>query len=928
MIGTQIRGIKHLYKKAKEATTGLQILTILDGKYIQEYVVFPSKMDHNVLVFSNSKGYHSDKALIDNILDTHKKSAEELLKKDYSLYNSLDRITRATFCGYVGSYIIALPQSFNDDYNRFIKENHKATSQVFEKFIESSHPICKLAYCISNGNANFFAWAVKSIVKSHVSAHVIIHLLDFQTEYSNLVKETSKQNLIALSKPCDFTTTIVESFNLVAKTVAKQTLNWFNPLQKKMLREKLSNQNVVECLNKFSKLSKTKRLNFIRKVSTITDIDEIVNMMSYLCSSTHFEWNKDSFLTFLKHADGLSYEMVLDKDNVVVLRIHDFETIKRLAKTTNWCISKNKSYWDNYLECKKNGNDECSDSEYDEEDFNIEDEYDANFYRIFDNDVKTQNSLVKPMQFMVFDFDAEEDSVESIVGITIKNGVITSAHNFVNDNMMGVPCIDGDEIFNFDNFERIWQTEDKKEYISKINNFLKQKGINVSAFSKQTYSRCDWNRESVLDFISTIMHDDDFNILYDNDNRMLIHTKNRNMLAVFPNISQVFDNFDLDCYDAYVFFFDFTKSVNDTEKMLCWTIHTTRLGIEEPSNSCFDETFTSLYGENYRLNTLIEALSLPFDIISRPNTENYKLKVYLRERNATKIFEVLRYMKENGVEISQDNIYGLKDFLVVMVSSRRINVVQYFYENFKIHEILDEQVMFYFIKEILEFAYTRVVFNNYVYPLMSFDTIAGLQQGIKEFAINHKRRNRRNNRGAFSTAVKTVDFWANLNIAKMFIQQISESKKFDVYTKLLLFFAKEISHRGLTTQESKEMSQAIMNYVLSVVEDKTVKSDPIQLSLFLSVANEEPFQTIANDLLEKMMSQDNLRPKDISKVVDCINGAMARMGTSSILMPQLVNVCETAVSKGIINKETMESIINRVQNDAVFSRKSQNYNPF
>ena len=78
------------------------------------------------------------------------------------------------------------------------------------------------------------------------------------------------------------------------------------------------------------------------------DVNEILNQLSFVVSN-HFNWDKKSILDYLNNVEDLDYEIVVEKDNLLLLNVKDYETIKRVGKTTNWCISKNKSYWRNYM---------------------------------------------------------------------------------------------------------------------------------------------------------------------------------------------------------------------------------------------------------------------------------------------------------------------------------------------------------------------------------------------------------------------------------------------------------------------------------------------------------------------------------------------------------------------------------------------------
>lgn len=84
-------------------------------------------------------------------------------------------------------------------------------------------------------------------------------------------------------------------------------------------------------------------------------------------------------------------KILIEEDNFVVLKIDNFEDSKLLG-TSNWCISRNSSYFDNYV---------------------------------------TNNH-----QYFVYDFSKKDTDVMSLIGITLySNGSINAAHDKVDDNI-------------------------------------------------------------------------------------------------------------------------------------------------------------------------------------------------------------------------------------------------------------------------------------------------------------------------------------------------------------------------------------------------------------------------------------------------------------------------------------------------------------
>lgn len=102
-----------------------------------------------------------------------------------------------------------------------------------------------------------------------------------------------------------------------------------------------------DTLAKFGKLSSTKKNNFIRKMSTVEDGDEIMKQMAYVVN-VHFEWNKDSLIDYITHTENLHAEIVSINGDIVLVKVNDYDAVKYLGKSTNWCISKNKTYWNQY----------------------------------------------------------------------------------------------------------------------------------------------------------------------------------------------------------------------------------------------------------------------------------------------------------------------------------------------------------------------------------------------------------------------------------------------------------------------------------------------------------------------------------------------------------------------------------------------------
>ena len=249
------------------------------------------------------------------------------------------------------------------------------------------------------------------------------------------------------------------------------------------------------------------------------DYDEIKRLL-YHTTSSHFSWSKESFMDYLSNVEDLNYEKIYDKDSIVILLVNDYETIKKLAKTTNWCISKNKSYFDNYV--YKNG---------------------------------------KSKQYMMFDFSKEEDSKYSIVGFTTsKNNGITHAHDFSNDNMM----IDSSEN-NYSDDSYIKHIVD----MSSIFTLLRKNNIDINTFLEGNKSSYEWTKESFMEKTFHGIPSNEVYVLMDKDDKMVVRTQNPEIMLT---LGQQYEANIGGCYFGYdhIFFCDFSKKAYDPSKFLMY----------------------------------------------------------------------------------------------------------------------------------------------------------------------------------------------------------------------------------------------------------------------------------------------------------------------------------------------------------------------
>lgn len=573
MIGTKIRGFRHLIKMAKTLNeVGLffkhDYFNI--GHGVALYVSsedcknpYMSSNSDYVMLFndltSNVKfnpSYHVGTKISDKI---------QILSASYP-YLWVLPVDKKNFGddAHMFTHKICVPEDFEAKYKEFCESNKKQMPNA-TKYVEINSAILKYLFAISNGSKNFFFWAVNAMYKQGVSIYLIERLLAWNDKYNQLSSKLKKGTITGYTGSHDFFALAREMSKLRRDKRANDVINMFNTTQKKLLKGVSLNDRDYETLSKFAKLSGKKKVNFIRKMSTVEDAGEILKQMSFL-ADVHFEWKKESLLDFIKNADNFNCEIVIDRDNIVLLKVNDYETVKRLAKTTNWCISKDKKYWNEYVE---------------------------------------NNSMAT--QYVLLDFSRKEDDNLSIVGFTsVHDRGITNAHDFQNKNLM-----EG---------RRTNTVSEIKSFVSKfidcrnIFGVLDKYGIKLSDVVSYEPNQYKWDRENMFKYLNQCISEDDYYIIADYGDKVALIAEDDNV-RYFLGDTYIEERGRRGIFgNQHIIFADFTKKHNDPEKLVFGVI---THNFEEHESYCarlFNDRFEAI---NQSFDSKLEEFGLPYDIICR-----------------------------------------------------------------------------------------------------------------------------------------------------------------------------------------------------------------------------------------------------------------------------------------------------------------------
>ena len=403
---------------------------------------------------------------------------------------------------------------------------------------------------------NLYAWALKNHYKSSMSFGELTNILNWSNNYQQMVKNLPKGTITANNNQRDIISMYDEMIKLRREKRAKDVINTFNTAQKKLLKNIDLDDKIIFILNRFSTLSEVKKRNFIRKMSTIDDVNEIIKQMSFAIN-LHFEWNYNSLMEYLKNSEVLKYEIVYDNNNIVIVKCFDYDTVKHLGKTTNWCISKNKSYWNNYL----------------------------------------SDSVNK--QYIMFNFNETEDSEHSIIGFTSSHdSYISHAHSFTNENLInGVGMFMGTlKCFSSPN---------------NIVNIFDNLNINYFNFFDKKEIQYSWNKESFISYIESKSFD--YDILLDEGNKFVISLNGEYVAKI---VNEKIYNSSMGRYRKlkHIVFADFSRNENDCDRIRFSVINRRSYTFEEYPMSTYN-----IYcrPSSVSFDSILKEFNLPYDIICR-----------------------------------------------------------------------------------------------------------------------------------------------------------------------------------------------------------------------------------------------------------------------------------------------------------------------
>lgn len=625
MIGTYIRGFRH-FKRSVENLTKKEFLFIHGNRVYDGIAV---KVDNKLFLFQNAYGER-----IGSYSEYDMNRNFQKLRNEISCKYSRELVIREKLIFELAWTIILLPDDFDSGYENFVNGNKKLLSPIFAKCCSKDDAIAHYFYTLCHDAPNLFAWAMNNTFKYGESLATLTSLIKWFKRYGSNSGKLSKGSITSYNNE-QIALLENEAYKLRSEKRAKDVINTFNTTQKKLMKGVTLTPKHIITLSRFSNLSNAKKTNFIQKMSTIEDVDEIFTQMAYI-SNVHFEWNKDAFMNYIKNTtdEVVNCDIVFDKNNVVVVKAKTYDTIKNLAKNTNWCISKNKRYWNEYVEHRS-----------------------------------------RASQYVIFNFNKKEDDELSIVGFTVDSGKgITNAHSFTNNNLMGEStdyCVD------------TWLRT-----ANNINDIINILGIPRESFMTQRKSRFPWNKEGFFHFLEHCI-EKNYEVISDNDNKVVLTTSSKNIRFFFGKEYENVYEYGVNEKSKHFLFIDFNKREDDVSRVIFAIIGFDESKSEEYCAASFNAVcqYTKV-----SFDKLLEDNHLPYDTICRVNDDINKFYSSLEKYDVDTISLMLKneeIMKLFKAKKNAKNRFDISEYLNNSIFDKKsLGLINMFYENgFKLCDI-------------------------------------------------------------------------------------------------------------------------------------------------------------------------------------------------------------------------------------------------
>lgn len=651
MIGKFCMGFQHLFKSAETKSSNIGLLI----HHNEFKLVYYKILTNGNLVLINTRASRNTDYVNDEVMSfmesTDPNGNVIILRKN----SSTDKrwFNQAYMGG--GHVFLMFPTDFLESFEAFINVNKKQYSNIKSKY-GSGRKSEYFFYSICNNSMNFFSWLLKNYFEYSVNPQMLFFIMRWNEKYPKLSAKLSKGTITAYKNNSNIFQLVSEIINVTQDKRINDSISQFNTTQKHMLQSLPNDCDERKILAQFFRLSDAQKKNFIQKVSSIESLEELIHQLRLACES-HFLWNKDSFMEYLNNTKHLDYSIIYDNNNCVVVRVNDYETVRRLAKTTNWCISKEKTYWNQYM---------------------------SNGYAI---------------QYVLFDFNEKIDSEFSIVGITVQNNRIEHSHSFVNQNLVRR------REYNYFPLPTFFNSNNDKDVYA----LLTEKQIPLSIFETDCRNQFpfQWDKQSCLEQIRNI--NNCFCEIVKETEKTLVLKCDFKCLVGIASQKQV-ENISITCHlDEntenlyYLVLFNFDDLIQQEDSFFIVQV------IPNRPSAC---RIGNIYGITYGVSivySIIHAFDLPITILTQEENKLFLLSQIMMNgdiKYASELIDSIDNFDYNTLRRKDDYVNYMTDaFFTSLFGKYSFALFDFIYDKgLNLSTLLPKEKIIYFLTEILSSA--------------------------------------------------------------------------------------------------------------------------------------------------------------------------------------------------------------------------------
>ena len=462
---------------------------------------------------------------------------------------------------------------------------------IEDYFFEERHVDVLFAFMAFSDKPNILAWALRMILKGAINAEYLCRVKDVIDDYPKVLSKLERGTLTAYNDGDSLYAVFREIDIILKEDFVTRITGMFNTRQKDILREHKFTQYEIYILEKLYAMGEDKMPNFIRKVSTFTTADEIISLAEYTADGK-FEWSEEGFKSYAEDHE-IKYVTTYDKDGIMVIQVFDYNSIKQIGKFTSWCITKEKRYWDEYVQ---------------------------------------EKDSKRRYQFIILNFNYRESDDLSMIGVTVNpSGYVTHSHSFSNDSLkdsLATRDIGLNTMF------------DIPLHVN-ITDILSRFGIDNSVFVTSYPYRFVWNKETFKQFYE-FTTDSLMDVIMETDKKLALRIPAYHFTELFKSNNEVLNSVTIgNCISTLIVLMDFSLPAED-----CRSVSYIKIGNRHSVD--FIETYgnmSSILMNGQAFKRLEEFGISPEQILSRPGT---KKAAFLSDIISSNIEGVKNFIKENG----------------------------------------------------------------------------------------------------------------------------------------------------------------------------------------------------------------------------------------------------------------------------------------